>query len=545
MNFTRQILHLLAITCAGNFLLSAQAQGAAGELYESDLNSGTIFKFTPDGTKAIFASGLTQPNGIVFDRAGNLFVSNRSTGTITKITSSGQQTTFASGLNFPAGLTFDASGTLYVADFGASQIVQITATGTKSSFASNVVNPAGLAFDNAGNLFVSEQGSTNIISKFGTGKTKTTFASNVDSPSGLVFDPSGNLYVSTYTALGGTTGKILKFAPDGSRTTFAQSLNAPYGMAFDSLNNLLVAERGTNSILKLTRFGGRTTVASGLALPAFLAFEPALSQPLNISTRLNVQTGDNVLIAGFITTGTAPKKLLIRALGPSLSNFGIPSPLLDPTLELHAANGSLIASNDNWKINDDAHQSQQAVVQATGLAPGDERESVLMAELAPAQFTVVVRGKNNTPGVATVEVYDLNQTVDSRLANISTRGVVGTNADVMIGGFVVGSGNGAAKVLLRAIGPSLANFGLTGVLADPAISLRNSNGTQIDADDDWYIIVNGDDSRVKAIQATGLAPSSDRESVILTTLPNGSYTAIVSGYNGGTGIGLVEVYNLQ
>jgi sugar lactone lactonase YvrE len=544
MKFTTKTLLTLATTYTIAVLLSANAFGAAGDLYESDLTSGTIFKFTPDGTKTVFASGLTQPNGIAFDRAGNLFVSSRSGGTITKITLSATQTPVASGLNFPAGLAFDASGTLYVAEFGASQIVQITPAGTKSTYASNVVNPACLAFDHAGNLFVSEQGNANIISKFGTGKTKTTFASNVDSPSGLVFDSAGNLYVSTYTALGGTTGKILKFAPDGSRTTYASALNAPYGMALDRMAFLFVAERGTNSILEF-KYGNKSTFASSLSLPQFLAIEPPLSQPVNISTRLNVQTGDNVLIAGFIATGTAPKKLVIRALGPSLSQFGIPTALMDPTLELHAANGSLIASNDSWKINDETHQSQQAAIQATGLAPTDDRECVLTAELAPAQFTVVVRGKNNTTGVATVEVYDANQAVDSRLSNISTRGVVGDGANVMIGGFVVGSGNGAAKVLLRALGPSLANFGLTGVLDDPDMSLRDSNGTEIAYCSYWYLIAGGDDSYVKEIQATGLAPSEYREAAILTTLPNGSYTAIVSGHQGETGIGLVEVYDLN
>jgi sugar lactone lactonase YvrE len=547
MNLIKPICLRFAVTCAFTIFLAAEALAAAGDLYETDLSSGTIYKFAPDGTKTVFASSLVQPYGVVFDRAGNLFVTSRTGGTITKISPSGSQTPVASGLNLPAGLAFDANGTLYVAELGGNQIVQISSTGTKTIYTSNVVQPVSLAFDAAGNLFVTEQGSGNqVISKFGTGKTKTTFASNVDNPNGLVFDAAGNLYVSTYTALGGTTGKILKFAPDASRTTFASSLAAPYGMAIDSGANLFVTERQTNSILKFNRFGGgRTTFASSLSLPEFLAFEPALSQPANISTRLNVQTDENVLIAGFIATGSAPKKLVIRALGPSLANFGIATPLLDPTLELRAANGSVIASNDNWKINDQTGQSQQAAIQATGLAPTDDRECVLTAELAPSQFTAVVRGKNNSMGIAAVEVYDVNQAADSRLANISTRGVVGTGGNVMIGGFIIGGGNGAARVLIRALGPSLANFGIVHVLNDPQISLRNSNGTEIDADDDWSLYVNGDDYRYKAIQATGLAPSNDRESVVITTLANGSYTAIVSGYNGSTGVGLVEVYNLR
>ena len=276
--------------------------------------------------------------------------------------------------------------------------------------------------------------------------------------------------------------------------------------------------------------------------------EPPLGQPLNISTRVNVQTGDNALIGGFIATGTATKKLMVRAIGPSLSNFGVPGALQDTTLEVRGANGSLIASNDNWKINAQTNQSQQAAIQATGLAPSDDRESAIMLEVTPNNgFTAIVRGKNDTTGVGLVEIYDLNHAADSRLVNISTRGVVGTDANVMIGGFIVGSGNGAAKLLIRAIGPSLADFGVAGSLSDPTLSLRDSNGTEINFSDDWALddALNSDGSKWEAIRNTGLAPSHSHESAILTTLPNGNYTAIVAGYNGGTGVGLVEIYNLR
>ncbi|HVF70437.1 MAG TPA: SMP-30/gluconolactonase/LRE family protein [Chthoniobacterales bacterium] len=541
---TRLPLTLLAATCSLLGALSpAPAHAAAGDLYESDLMSGTIFKFTPDGTKTIFASSLTQPDGIVFDRVGNLYVASESAGTITKISPSGTQTPFASGLNHPSALAFDASGTLYVAETFANQIVQFSPAGTKTTYTTSVVQPVGLAFDVAGNLFVTEQGGSQVISKFGTGKTKTTFASNVDTPNVLVFDAAGNLYVSTYTPLGGTTGKILKFKPDGSRTTFASLLNAPYGMAFDSDRNLFVTERGTNLILKFDPVGNRTTFASSLSFPQFLAFEPPLSRPVNISTRLNVQSGENVLIGGVIITGTAPKKVVVRAIGPSLSNFGIGSPLLDPTLELRAANGALIGSNDNWKINDQNGQSQQAAVQATGLAPGDDRESVLMAEFAPTQFTAIVRGKNNTAGVALVEVYDVGQAADSRLANISTRGFVDTGNNVMIAGFIIGSGNGAAKVVARALGPSLTALGISNALADPTLELRNANGGTVEVNDDWKLSNHFDEGQ--EVAQVGLAPANDRESAVLATLPNGNYTVVVAGYNGGTGVGLVEVYNIR
>jgi hypothetical protein len=268
-----------------------------------------------------------------------------------------------------------------------------------------------------------------------------------------------------------------------------------------------------------------------------------LSQALNISTRVKVQAGDNALIGGFIATGTAPKKLMVRAIGPSLSNFGVPGTLQDTTLEVRASNGTLLASNDNWKINDQTNQSQQAAIQATGLAPSDDHEAALMLELAPGAFTAVVRGKNNTTGVGLVEIYDLNQTADSRLANISTRAFVETGDNVMIGGFIVGSGNGAAKVVVRAIGPSLSALGISNALEDPNLQLRDANGGVVESNDDWQLSNHFDAGQ--EVATAGLAPTHQRESAMLVTLPNGNYTAIVAGYNGGTGVGVVEVYNLR
>jgi sugar lactone lactonase YvrE len=549
MNRTKSTLFLVAaLSVLALGLFPVRADAAAGDLYESDINSGTIFRFAPNGTKTPFVTSLSQPDGIAFDRAGNLYVASDGGGTITKISPSGTQTPFASGLNHPSALAFDASGTLYVAETNANQIVQFSPAGTKTTYTTSVVSPVGLAFDAAGNLFVTEQGGSQVISKFGTGKTKTTFASSVDTPNGLAFDTDGNLYVSTYTALGGTTGKILKFTPQGSRTTFASLLSAPYGMAFDSARNLFVSERLTNSILRFDPAGNKTTFASSLSLPQFLAFEPALSQLLNISTRLKVQTGDNALIGGFITTGTVGKKVVVRAIGPSLSNFGISTPLQDPTLELRAANGSLIASNDNWKINDQTQQSQQAAIQATGLAPTDERESVLMAELGPASYTAVVREKNGATGVGLVEVYDVNQNADSKLANISTRGYLDTDDALMIAGVIIGSGNGAAKLLVRVLGPSLSAFGIPNPLEDPYVDIRDSNGTRQAFNDDWKVRQGNIIPQQAEIEATGLQPSNDTESAVLVTLPVGNYTAITASFGTAqnkTGVAVIEIYNLR
>jgi hypothetical protein len=276
-----------------------------------------------------------------------------------------------------------------------------------------------------------------------------------------------------------------------------------------------------------------------------------LSQPLNISTRLNVQTVDNVLIAGFIATGTVGKKVLVRGIGPSLPTFDMPGPLQDPVLELHGPDGTLMASNDNWKINDETHQSQEALILATGLPPADDRESALLLELPPNGFTAILRGKNDTTGVGLMEIYDLNHTADALLANISSRGFLDTGSNgAMIAGFIIGAGNGAAKVLVRGLGPSLAALGIANYLANPNVEVRDINGATVAANDDWKSSPGGTGlSQQAEIESTGAPPSNDLESALVVTLPVGNYTAIVAGPNPGsansTGVAVVEVYNLR
>jgi hypothetical protein len=259
---------------------------------------------------------------------------------------------------------------------------------------------------------------------------------------------------------------------------------------------------------------------------------------LNLSTRLLVQTGDNAGIGGFIINGTDPKKVILRAIGPSLTARGVPGALQDPTLELHDHTGATIAFNDNWR------DTQQSTIQATGLAPEDNRESAIVQTLAPAAYTAIVRGKGGTSGVALVEAYDVDPNANSKLANISTRGFVGTGDNVMIGGFIVGGGlgvNGAGseEVLVRGLGPSLTQRGVPNALQDPTLDLHDGNGAIIASNDNWK------DTQQSEIQATGLAPSNDRESAILAPLVQGNYTAILRGKNNTTGVGLVEVYKVQ
>jgi subtilisin family serine protease len=255
------------------------------------------------------------------------------------------------------------------------------------------------------------------------------------------------------------------------------------------------------------------------------------SQPTNVSTRGRVETGNNVMIGGFIINGNASKKVIIRAIAPSLAQYGLTNLLADPVLELHASNGSLIVSNDNWR------DTQETEIQASGLAPQNNLESAIVATLPPSNYTAIVKGKNATSGLALVEVYDLDSAVDSKLTNISTRGLVQTGDNVMIGGFILGGG-GSLKVIIRAIGPSLAQYGLQ-ALADPTLELHNGNGALIYQNDDWQ------SDQQQEITATGLAPPDTHESAIVQTLQPGNYTAIVRGKNSTSGIALVEVFNLE
>jgi hypothetical protein len=253
---------------------------------------------------------------------------------------------------------------------------------------------------------------------------------------------------------------------------------------------------------------------------------------------MRVLTGNNVLIAGFIITGPDPKKVIIRGIGPSLGNFGVQGALGDTTLELHQGSSTL-ATNDNWKIDDQSGQSQEATIRATNFQPSNDLESALVATLNPGAYTAILAGKNQTSGIGVVEVFDLAQAANSKLANISTRGFVDTGDNVMIGGFVVGgNGGGAARVIVLGLGPSLTNFGIANALADPILELHDSNGAVIATDDNWK------DSQRSDIEATTFIPSNDLESAIVRTLVPGNYTAVLRDTTNTTGIGLVQVFNL-
>jgi hypothetical protein len=255
---------------------------------------------------------------------------------------------------------------------------------------------------------------------------------------------------------------------------------------------------------------------------------------------MRVETGDRVGIGGFIITGNALKRVLLRGIGPSLTGFGIPNVLADPVLELHGPGAFVTVVNDNWR------DTQEAEIQATGIPPVNTLEAAILATLSPGSYTAIVRGNGATPaarsGVGLVEVYDLDQAADSKLANLSTRAFVSTGSDIVIAGFLLSDGNGTDRIVARGIGPSLAPapFPANAVLADPILEVRDSNGTLLVGNNDWQ----DNPAQAAELIADGLAPTNALESAIAATLPPGAYTALLAGLNSGTGIGLVEIYDL-
>jgi hypothetical protein len=278
--------------------------------------------------------------------------------------------------------------------------------------------------------------------------------------------------------------------------------------------------------------------------------QPSQASLSNISTRSFVQTGEHVMIGGFIVQGSGPKRVIIRAIGPELTQFGIPDALANPRLELHNGSGTLIGTNDDWQttiIGGIITSNQVSDIQNSGHAPTAATESAIIADLQPGNYTAVVRGVNNTVGVALVEVYDLSSGESSSLGNISTRSFVQTGEHVMIGGFII-QGSGPKRVIIRAIGPELTQYGIPDALANPRLELHDGSGALLATNDDWQTTIIGGiitGNQVSDIQNSGHAPTAATESAIIADLPPGNYTAIQSGVNNTAGVGLVEVYDLN
>jgi len=497
----------------GNFYGTAAGDSSGGFFNHpaSMHNPGIFFRLTPAGVFTVlyaFTGGAdgSLPNALVQGKDGNFYGS-----------------TFC-GPESPANL-FNGNGTIFKITAGGVLTTLYSFTGT-----SDGANPGNVIEGADGNLYgIADAGTTRTVFKFTkAGQRSTVYnlqTTNGTVSAGLLASTDGNVYGTTKDGGIPKAGNIFRIDPAGQVTTWAFDGAGTGGQPSRPF------EGAEHSLYGATALGGGsndgTVYRLNMAPPRDL---------LNISTRLQVLTGDKVLIGGFIITGTDPKKVIVRGIGPSLSGVGVT--LQDPVLELHQGN-STIATNDDWK-------EHQAEVEATMIAPTNDLESAIVATLTPGPYTAVLSGKNNGSGVGVVEVYDLDQAANSKLANISTRGFVDVGSNVMIGGLIVsgGAGGGNARVIVRALGPSLDALGVPGALPDPNLELHDANGATIASNDNWKMRPDGS-SQQGEIEATAVMPGNDLESALVQTLPPGSYTVIVRGTGNTTGVAVVEAYTLE
>jgi hypothetical protein len=500
-------------TSSGNVLSTAVIQGIAAVLGGDMTNSGT-YEIPANDFTHVSATSLTNDGTMTLDASSSL-------------------------LRFDASTSIAGSGAIVLTNNAKMEI--------NHNAINYVINGSNHTIKGNGTIQI-DPGSTltnNGIIAPGNSAGKLNLSGNLQlgSTSNLSFEIGGTGQGTDYDLLNKTDGGALalngyltvhlinNFTPQASDTFTILATQTALAGAFRNVASGTRLNTADNSGSFVVTYNASNVVLSNFGAPL-----PTPPDLLNISTRLRVLTGDNVGIAGFIITGTDAKRVIVRGIGPSLTDQGVPDALNDPTLELHDSSGATLAFNDNWR------DTQQDEIIATGIPPNNGRESAIIATLSAnnSSYTAILRGKNDTTGVGLVEVYDLDQSTNSKLANISTRGFVDTGNNVMIGGFILGGGNGPnATVVVRAIGPSLANSGVADALQDPTLELHDVNGALIAFDDNWK------DSQQADIQATGIPPTDDRESAIVATLSPGNYTAIVRGVNDTTGVALVEVYNLQ
>jgi Matrixin len=309
-----------------------------------------------------------------------------------------------------------------------------------------------------------------------------------------------------------------------------------HGQHVDAIMNSVTSDRETvsndDTAGAQSMYGATTATPTPTPTPTP---NPSASHFANISTRLDIGTGNNAMIAGLTITGSQSKTVLIRVLGPTLSSYGIANALSDPTLALYDSSGGSIATNDDWQSG-----TQVSQISASGYAPANGNEPAIIATLPAGAYTAIVRGYNDATGVGLVEVYELD-TLSTRLSNISTRGQVGSGQDVLIGGLII-DGSTSKKLIIRALGPSLATppFSLSGTLSNPVLELHDSAGNLLASNDDW-----GSGTQAAAISSSGYEPPNAKDSSIVATLSSGNYTAIVRGVNNTTGIALVDAYDLD
>ena len=551
--------------------------GADGNLYGAtapravgDLN-GMIFRYNPSGTFTPiyqFQDGKgTHATSLVYGADGNLYgtaagdssggffnhpPAMHNAGVFFRLTLQGVYTelyAFTGGADgsLPNSLVQGADGNFYGSTncgpelpantfTGLGTVFQLTPDGALTTlyrFTGGIDggNPSNIIRGSDGNVYgLTSYGVFPTVFKVTPAGVRTTAyhfeSSNGTECNGLMASGDGNIYGTTKDGGIPQAGSIFGIAPNGDVTTYffdGSGTGAQPGPLFEGLEHSLYGASTAGGM-----FAEGTVFRLNMAPPRTL---------LNISTRSKVLTGNNVMIGGFIITGTDPKQVIVRGIGPSLSGVG--TTLQDPMLELHQGNQT-IATNDDWR-------EHQAEVQATGIAPTNDLESAIVITLDPGSYTAILSGKNNGTGVGVVEVYDLNQASNSKLGNISTRAFVDTGNNVLIGGVIVSGGTssgGTARVLVRTVGPSLSASGIQDAMQDTSLELHDNNGATLATNDNWKTRDTGG-SQQGEIEATNIPPSNDLESAVVQTLTPGNYTIVVRGVNDTSGVAVVEAYTLQ
>ena len=504
---------LMVFFCAAGLARSAHLSGLtlfgitwfSNELIVIDPATGTARSVGSLG-ETVFAYGIAARDGklYTFDQVNNRIREiNLVTGGLTSEIDVG-----LSGLAGEGDLTFRSSDGVGFLVSNLNDAAQPTMdlytfdVVTRTSLKIGTLNVAidALAFDSGGTLYGLGQGDATLY----TINTTTALATAV-----------GTLGIDMNSPISGMT--FAPTAPNGTEDLYA---------SID--DRLFIINKNTGAATPVST----DVLDFGFSSVSGLVFAPGAGTLGNISTRAFVGTGDNVTIGGLIVRGTPAKRVLFRGIGPSISGT-VAGSLQNPVLELFNSAGVSLETNDNWQ-----QSAQQSEIAASGLAPTDAKEAAILRSLPEGNFTVVLSGADNTTGVGVVEAYDLELGGTAKLVNLATRGQVQTGERVLIGGLII-SGSASQRMVLRAIGPSLANSNVPGPLQDPTLELVDANGVRVAFNDNWRTDQEAD------ITASGLAPTDDRESAIVRDLAPADYTAIVRGAGDTTGIGLVETYNLS
>jgi hypothetical protein len=561
------VLTVTDSTISANQAVGTEFIGGNGGGVFNDSGTMTITRCTISNNSAQYSTGSSGDQATI--SGGGILNYSGGSLTITSSTVSGNSCTVSD--SFGLNGSFGAGGGVSNSNLGSMIIRNCTISGNSGVATGYATTMLGGGISNYGSnlqitsstiVYNSASGDSGALgggiygSPTGSTRTDSSILALNTASTGPDFTGGGGLQSMGYNIIGNNADAVISSQPTDQIGTPAAPIDPLLGPLADNggptLTHALQAgspaiDHGDPAAPSQDQRGyGRA------GLPDVGAFEYGGVATIlaNISSRAFVQTGNNVMIGGFIVQGSQPKRVIIRAIGPELTQYGVPNALANPTLELHDGTGALIACNNNWRttiIGGIITTNQVRDIINSGYAPSDGRESAIIADLPAGDYTAIVSGVNNMTGVALVEVYDLSPGTGSILSNISSRSFVQTGDSVMIGGFVV-QGNQPKRVIVRAIGPELTPFGVPNALADPTLELHDGTGALIASNDNWQQTIIGGiitTNQVSAIQNSGHAPTQPRESAIIAELPAGNYTAIVRGVNSTTGVALVEVYDLH